>query len=109
MSNNSALNRVKAPNLAQHFGLGKDSFARLKSVTVASAISMLLIFLAFLQPLDQLSWVFQSRIASHQPSGDIVFVGSDRDLADPRLPARPVGKPGQNLICAPTCTPVASR
>ena len=88
MSTDNALYRAKAPVPAQLVGLGKDTLARLKNLLVASAISMVLIFLTFLHPLDQLGWVFQSRIASHQPSGDIVFVGTDRDLADPRLPTR---------------------
>lgn len=41
-------------------------------------------------PLDQFVWTFQSRIASFEASGDIVFAGADEDLADPDFPARRV-------------------
>ncbi|QZD90294.1 EAL domain-containing protein [Qipengyuania aurantiaca] len=44
--------------------------------------------ISILDPVDQFSWIAQSRIATHKPSGDIVFVAAERDLADPDLPGR---------------------
>ncbi|APE29471.1 diguanylate cyclase/phosphodiesterase (GGDEF & EAL domains) with PAS/PAC sensor(s) [Aurantiacibacter gangjinensis] len=36
-----------------------------------------------MQPVDQIGWVTQSRITHQDASGEIVFIGSDVDLANP--------------------------
>ncbi|WP_158611053.1 EAL domain-containing protein [Aurantiacibacter spongiae] len=39
-------------------------------------------------PVDQFIWTLQSRLAEHRASGDIVFVGAERELADADFPER---------------------
>lgn len=61
---------------------------RLKHLSISSFVALVLFATLFLHPVDQFSWIFQSKLASHSPSGDIVFVGAERDMADPRIPSR---------------------
>ena len=58
---------------------------RLRHATWASLISLAMSAVFLLEPLDQFWWLFQSRIADRDPSGDVVFVGSDQPLNDPDL------------------------
>ncbi len=60
---------------------------RVRHVAVAGLIALVLHTLTVFVPLDQLGWVLQSRAASQPASGDIVFVGTRADLADPDQPA----------------------
>src|SRR5690606_8635076 len=39
-------------------------------------------------PIDQLTWAVQARMTNFESSGEIVFVGSKQDLADPAFPNR---------------------
>ena len=61
---------------------------RLRHVLWAGLIALTLYGALILQPMDQVLWLIQSRIADLSPSGDIVFVGSDEVLNDPRSPGR---------------------
>ncbi len=85
---------VRAPTRASAsarrplLGLGKDAVTRLRNLLYAGLLALALMVFAFLHPLDQLIWTVQSRLVDRAPSGDIVFVGADRDMADPRLPVR---------------------
>ncbi len=56
---------------------------RLIHVAWAAAISFILLFGYLLNPVDQLLWTLQSRTVAAEPSGDIVFVGTEVDLTDP--------------------------
>ena len=58
---------------------------RLRHVTWAGLISLVMYAVLLLEPLEQFWWLFQSRIADRNPSGDVVFVGSDQPLNDPDL------------------------
>ena len=49
---------------------------RLRHVTWAGLISLVMYAVLLLEPLEQFWWLFQSRIADRNPSGDVVFVGS---------------------------------
>ena len=68
------------------FKLGPKPLERLRHALSASAVALLLLASLLLQPIDWFSWIVQSRIASQEASQDIVFVGSERDLADPGAP-----------------------
>ena len=59
---------------------------RIKDLLVSALIAFVLFALMVLNPLDQLSWVIQSRLASHEPSGDIVFVSTDTDITHSAQP-----------------------
>ena len=59
---------------------------RLRHATWAGLISLVMYAVLLLEPVDQFWWLFQSRIADRNPSGDVVFVGSDQPLNDPDLP-----------------------
>ncbi|MXO47357.1 EAL domain-containing protein [Erythrobacter vulgaris] len=84
------LDRDEARPLNQLSGLPADVWERLKQLLLGGILALVLFLLSVLDPVDQLSWIFQSRIAEHDPSGDIVFVGTERDMADPNLPYRRV-------------------
>ena len=63
-------------------------FQRAKHVLWAGAIALACMVVGLFQPLDQVLWVAQSRVAQTQASGDIVFIGSEEDLTDPADPER---------------------
>ncbi|WP_237437510.1 EAL domain-containing protein [Alteraurantiacibacter aestuarii] len=56
----------------------------------AGLIALVLSFLTVFDVFDQLTWVAQSRLATFEASGDIVYVGTDEDLTDPGYPQRRV-------------------
>lgn len=58
---------------------------RLRHLLYAGAISFVLLLTLMFQPIDWVNWAIQSNISHHKPSGDIVFVGTDRDVVDPRM------------------------
>ncbi|MBX7539862.1 EAL domain-containing protein [Qipengyuania sphaerica] len=68
--------------------LPAEVFERLKSLFWAGLLAFVLFLIALLEPVDQVAWMLQSRIVDRAPSGDIVFVAAERDMADPNLPQR---------------------
>ena len=85
-----ATDRALAPLGWLPVSLRKDAVIRLKTLHVAGFFAFTLLFFSFLHPVDQISWTIQAKIVDRAPSGDIVFVGTERDMADPRLPERRV-------------------
>ena len=83
-----ALSGASLRPLKSIFDMHSGAVVRLKNLLVAATISFLLFLAALLDPIDQLSWVLQSKLVDRPPSGDIVFVGTEKDLADPNLPSR---------------------
>ncbi|MGB3167822.1 MAG: CHASE2 domain-containing protein, partial [Alteraurantiacibacter sp.] len=65
-------------------------FERLRHVLWASFITLVLAVPNVLDPLDQVVWVAQSQAVKKEASGEIVFVESRTDLADPNRPERRV-------------------
>ncbi len=63
---------------------------RISHATWAGLIALVLAISTFLLPLDEFTWVVQSRIANFEVSGDIAYVGSAEDLTDPAQPERRV-------------------
>jgi len=61
---------------------------RLKHVAWAAAVSLVLFVVSLLDPIDQLTWVFQSKTVTTQASNDIVFVDAEMDLTDPLAASR---------------------
>ena len=61
---------------------------RLRHVVWAGLLTLGLYGVSLLQPIDQVFWLIQSRIADRAPTGDIVFIGSEEALNDPRSPER---------------------
>ncbi|MCB2067049.1 MAG: EAL domain-containing protein [Erythrobacter sp.] len=59
---------------------------RVRQVAWAGAIAIVLQLVTVLEPVDQIVWITQSRLATEPASGEIVFVGSDTDLANPEMP-----------------------
>ncbi|MBX7513438.1 EAL domain-containing protein [Qipengyuania sp. GH38] len=65
---------------------GKRSEGRLKRLQHllwSGAVAFVMLALLMLTPVDQFLWMIQSRLANQQPSGDIVFVGSNAEVEDP--------------------------
>ena len=82
------LDRAYAPSAKPISGLPLGAANRLKHLFVGAVFALALFVISILQPVDQFSWIIQSRIAKHEPSGDIVFVAAERDMADPDVPSR---------------------
>ncbi len=61
---------------------------RLRQVVWAGLIALALTFLTVLSPVDIFFWIGQSRIAHTEASGQIVYLSSEQDLADPAFPER---------------------
>ncbi len=61
---------------------------RLRQVVWAGLLSLALTFLTVLSPVDIFFWIGQSRIAHTEASGQIVYLSSEQDLADPAFPER---------------------
>ena len=59
---------------------------RIKDLLVSAVIAFVLFAGLVLSPIDQLSWVVQSRLSTHEPSGDIVFVSTDADITHSAQP-----------------------
>lgn len=64
-----------------------NSLDRVRHVAWAGLIALVLHILTVFMPLDQLGWVIQSRVASQPASGEIMFIGTQTNLADPDEPA----------------------
>ena len=84
----STLDRAQARSFKSLGSLPKGVLERLKDLAVSGFVALALFAALLLDPVDQLSWVFQSKFVNHSPSGDIVFVGAERNMADPQLPTR---------------------
>ncbi|TMM47377.1 EAL domain-containing protein [Qipengyuania marisflavi] len=61
---------------------------RLQHMLLAAVISLAMMAVLMLSPVDQFLWLVQSKVAAHDPSGDIVFVGTDRAMGDPETAHR---------------------
>ena len=61
---------------------------RIRQVLRASLLALVVWLGNFLLPLDELAWTVQARVVDVEPSGKLVFVGSDEDLADTDFPNR---------------------
>ena len=56
------------------------TLSRLQHLLWAGAVAFVMLAVLLFEPLSQLSWIAQSRLGGHQPSGDIVFVGTSNDI-----------------------------
>lgn len=65
-----------------------ERLERLRHAGWAGLIALALNLVTLFEPIDQLLWITQSRIAPEEASGDIVFIGANEDLADPAHPQR---------------------
>jgi len=63
-------------------------FERLRHVVWAGVTSLVLAASVLLSPLNQITWMIQSRLVATQASGDIVLISSEQDLSDPDFPGR---------------------
>ena len=61
---------------------------RARHVVIAGAVAFVLVFLDFLAPLDRMIWLIESRLGTHEVSGEFVFVEADKNIADPTYPER---------------------
>lgn len=68
-------------------GKRANRLERVRHVAWAALIALVFHAVTVLEPIDQLLWIVQSRVHSEAASGDIVFIGSDTDLADAGAPA----------------------
>ena len=83
------ISRLAAPVLVRGRSLFSGRlFERLRHVLWAALIGLAMYAVLLLQPVDQVLWMVQTRIADRNPSGDIVFVASDDALNDPTNPRR---------------------
>jgi len=64
------------------------SAERLRHLTWAGLIALFLQVTTLIAPLDEVLRTWQVQFASFEPSGDIVFIGADFDLAEPSVPSR---------------------
>lgn len=56
---------------------------RIRHALWAGMVSVVMLVTVLLDPVDQFFWLFQSRFAGHQPSGEIVFASVDAAIEDP--------------------------
>ncbi len=71
--------------------LGNDrnnAAQRKRHAVWAGVIALFLALSTLLTPLEQFTFILQSRLANFKASGDIVYVGAAEDLADPNFPGR---------------------
>ena len=61
---------------------------RLQHVFWAGLIALVLALVKLDGPINEMSWIVQANLAEFEASGDIVFVGSERDMTDPHYPER---------------------
>ena len=61
---------------------------RLQHVFWAGLIALVLALVKLDGPINEMSWIVQANLAKFEASGDIVFVGSERDMTDPHYPER---------------------
>ena len=66
-------------------GISKGLLGRLRHLLYAGAIAVALLFFMFLKPIDEFSWIVQSKLVNHAPTGEMVFVGVPHDTTDPAL------------------------
>lgn len=60
----------------------------MREALAAAALAFVLLLAMITSPIDQFVWTLQSRLASFEASGEIVFVGAEEDLANPAFPER---------------------
>ncbi len=85
MGDERASASVPGPALDSRMGIETRAIERLRHAFWAGAVAVVLLAATILDPLDQLFWLVQSRLGSHQPSGEIVFVGADAAIEDPLM------------------------
>ena len=57
--------------------------ARIQHLAIAFTVALVIGVLGIASPFNGLLWAVQAHPLQHQASGDIVFVGTDTDVADP--------------------------
>jgi EAL domain-containing protein (putative c-di-GMP-specific phosphodiesterase class I)/CHASE2 domain-containing sensor protein len=62
--------------------------ARIREVIAATAVALVLLLTNIVGPLDQVVWGIQSRLHPFEPSGEIVFIGTNGEFGDYRFPER---------------------
>jgi EAL domain-containing protein (putative c-di-GMP-specific phosphodiesterase class I) len=67
---------------------------RIRHAIWAGLIALVVCLATVLNPLDQLTWAIQSNLSNSEASGDIIYVGSEQDLADAAFPERRVDLAG---------------
>lgn len=67
---------------------GRRSRERLRQAAWSGVIALVLSYFGMFEPLDQILWSLQARLAGFEASGDIVFVGTEAELTDPAYPHR---------------------
>ena len=70
---------------------GRDRISatqRFSHATWAGVIAFVLAISTLLAPIDQFTWVIQSRLAEFDASGDIVYIGASESIDDPDFPGR---------------------
>ncbi len=78
-------------NKVSRMAMSKDrtsAMERIRHAILAGLIALALSYSTVLSPLDQVTWVAQSRVSAFEASGEIVYVGSSSDLTDPSFPER---------------------
>jgi len=61
---------------------------RFRQAIWAGLVAFVLSISTLLIPLDEFTWILQSRFANFRASGDIAFVGTPMDMTDPAFPQR---------------------
>ncbi|MEZ5680397.1 MAG: EAL domain-containing protein [Erythrobacter sp.] len=83
MSQKHASAAVNKEPARKGWRLGARVRERLRHLLWAVGITGVMSAIFLLEPVDQFLWLFQSKIAGHRPSGDIVFVSVDEPIDDP--------------------------
>lgn len=83
MSQNHASAAVQKEPARKGWPLGVRVKERLRHLLWSVGIAIVMVAIFLLEPVDQFTWLFQSKIAGHRPSGDIVFVSVDEPIDDP--------------------------
>ena len=59
---------------------------RVRHAAWAGLLAFVLSIPAMFDPIDQITWLTEARLVSQPASGEVVFIGAQDDLADPRTP-----------------------
>ena len=114
MSEQSFLARTRAGLAGFKATIGQSTVERIWHALWAGVVAFVMLGAMFLNPVDQAIWMLQSRVAGQSPSGDIIFVGTEKDGAEQRrdvaqalieLDRRGVGEVYLDLIFQPSNDP----
>lgn len=118
MSEQSFLARTRAGLAGFKATIGQSTVERIWHALWAGIFAFVMLVVMFLNPVDQAFWMLQSKVAGQSPSGDIIFIGTEKDGAEQRrevaqalieLDRKGVGEVYLDLVFQPSNDPESDR